>query len=149
MLAHLEYYRSSTWLQIRKSMWNSISNYLPGLPRKSAYFSFICSLMKYGTLSRTHTKSTTMIQLRKCSVELQDSTKTIHYTRYSNVSYILDELERPPLSQRRQEASLFFTQFNGLAQVPFEGILIDAYKCTRRKYNKKCRQIGHTNIRYG
>ena len=39
---------------------------------------------------------------------------------------------------------LFYKIINGLAQVPFEGILVEAYKGTRRKHNMKFRQIGHT-----
>ena len=52
----------------------------------------------------------------------------------------------PPLSQRRQEVCqiLLYKIINGLAQVAFEGILIKAYKDTRRKYNRKFRLIGHT-----
>ena len=38
---------------------------------------------------------------------------------------------------------------NGLAQVPFEGVLVEAYKGTRRKHNMKFRQIGHTSSQYG
>ena len=38
---------------------------------------------------------------------------------------------------------------NGLAQVPFEGILIVTYKGTRRKHNMKFKQIGHTTRQYG
>ena len=38
---------------------------------------------------------------------------------------------------------------NGLAQVPFEGVLVEAYKGTRRKHNMKFRQIGHTTSQYG
>ena len=33
---------------------------------------------------------------------------------------------------------------NSLAQVSFEGILIEAYKGTRRKHNMKFKQISHT-----
>ena len=60
-------------------------------------------------------------------------------------------LEWTPLSQRRQEARLilFYKIINGLAQVPFEGVLVEAYKGTRRKHNMKFRQIGHTTIQYG
>ena len=39
---------------------------------------------------------------------------------------------------------LFYTIINGLTQVPFEGVLDEAYKGTRRKHNMKFRQIGHT-----
>ena len=46
-------------------------------------------------------------------------------SRYSSVSDMLDVLGWTPLSQRRQEARLilFYKVINGLAQVPFEGVL--------------------------
>ena len=71
------------------------------------------------------------------------------YSRYSSVSDMLDELGWTPLSQRRQEARLilFYKIINGLAQVPFEGVLVEAYKGTRRKHNMKFRQIGHRKDR--
>ena len=64
---------------------------------------------------------------------------------------MLDVLGWTPLSQRRQEARLilFYKIINGLAQVPFEGVLVEAYKGTRRKHNMKFRQIGHTTSQYG
>ena len=57
--------------------------------------------------------------------------------RYSSVSDMLDVLGWTPLSQSRQEARLilFYKIINGLAQVPFEGVLVEAYKGTRRKHN--------------
>ena len=54
---------------------------------------------------------------------------------------MLDELGWPLLSQRRQGGStnsqliLFYKIINGLAQVHFEGVLIEAYNGTRRKHN--------------
>ena len=56
-----------------------------------------------------------------------------------------------PLSQRRQEAwlILFYKIIIGLAQVPFEDVLVEAYKGTRRKHNMKFRQIGHATSQYG
>ena len=33
--------------------------------------------------------------------------------------------------------------------MPFEGVLIEVYKGTRRKHNMKSRQIGHTTSQYG
>ena len=51
---------------------------------------------------------------------------------------MLDVLGWTPLSQRKQEA-----------QVPFEGVLVKAYKGTRRKHNMKFRQIGHSTSQYG
>ena len=38
---------------------------------------------------------------------------------------------------------------NGLAQVPIEGVLVEAYNGSRRKHNMKFRQIGHTTSQYG
>ena len=73
-----------------------------------------------------------------------------HYY-YSSVSDMLDVLGWTPLSQRRQEARLilFYKIINGLAQAPFEGVHVEAYKGTRRKHNMKFRQIGHTTSQYG
>ena len=73
------------------------------------------------------------------------------YSRYFCVSDMLDVLWWPPLSHKRQEARpiLFKKIINGLAQVPFEGVLVEAYKGTRRKPNMKFRQIGHTASQYG
>ena len=64
---------------------------------------------------------------------------------------MLDLLGWTPLSQRRQEARLilFYKIINGLAQVPIEGGLVEAYKGTRRKHNMNFRQIGHTTSQYG
>ena len=41
------------------------------------------------------------------------------------------------------------TIINGLAQVPFECVLVEAYTGIRRKHNMKFRQIGHTTSQYG
>ena len=73
------------------------------------------------------------------------------YSRYSSVSDMLNVLGWPLLSQRRQEAGLilFYKIINGLAQVPFEGVLVEAYKGTRRKHSMKFRHIGHTPSQYG
>ena len=73
------------------------------------------------------------------------------YSRYSSVSDMLDVLGRTLLSQRRQEGRLilFYKVNNGLAQVPFEGVIVEAYKGTRRKHNMKFKQIGHTTSQYG
>ena len=42
---------------------------------------------------------------------------------------------------------LFYKIINGLAQVPFEGVLVEAYKGTRRKHNMKF--LDHTTSQYG
>ena len=68
-----------------------------------------------------------------------------------SVSDMLDVLGWTPLSERRQEARLIllYKIINSLAQVPFEDVLVKAYKGTRRKHNMKFRQIGHTTSQYG
>ena len=70
---------------------------------------------------------------------------------FNPTSDMLDELGWPPLSQRRQKARLivFYTIINGLAQLLFEGALIQALYGTRRKHNIKYRQICHTTSQYG
>ena len=64
---------------------------------------------------------------------------------------MFDVLGWTPLSEMRHETRLilFYKIINGLAQKPFEGVLVEAYKDTRRKHNMKFRQIGHTTSQYG
>ena len=52
---------------------------------------------------------------------------------HSSVSEMLHELRLPTLSQRRYEARLIilYKMINGLAEVPFEGVLIEVYKNTQ------------------
>ena len=45
---------------------------------------------------------------------------------------------------RRLDLFCFTKLLTVLAQVPFEGVLVEAYKGTRRKHSMKFRQIGHT-----
>ena len=68
------------------------------------------------------------------------------YARYSNISDMIDGLGWRPLSQRRQACQqiLIYKIINGLAQVPSEGVLTEAYRGTKRKHNMKFIQIGHT-----
>ena len=63
---------------------------------------------------------------------------------YSSVSEMLYEMGWLSLSQRRHETRLIlcYKIIKGLAEVPFEGILIEEYKDTRIKQNKTLRQIG-------
>ena len=79
-----------------------------------------------------------------CIAELQGSSKV--GIQEASVYDMFDVLGWTPLSQRRQEARLiiFYKIINGLAQVVFEGVLVEAYKGTRRKHDIKFRQIGHT-----
>ena len=72
----------------------------------------------------------------ECLITAESSCKALSFLVSSNSSNILDVLGWTPLSQRRQEARLipFYKIINGLAQVPFEGVLVEAYKGTRRKH---------------
>ena len=90
----------------------------------------------------THTKSTTVIRLRGCSVELQGSSKVgIQDTLVFLICLMCWD------GHLFLKGDLFLKKIiNGLAQVPFEGILVDAYKSTRRKHNMK---IGHTTSQNG
>ena len=76
----------------------------------------------------THTKNTSdkIERVQRRAARFVKS----RYSRYSSVSDMLDVLGWTPLSQRRQEARLilFHKIINGLAQVPFEGVLVEAYK---------------------
>ena len=73
------------------------------------------------------------------------------YSRSSSVSGMLDVLGWTSFSQRRHASRfiMFYKIINGLAQVPFECVLVEAYKGTRRKHNMKFRQIGHSTSQYG
>ena len=48
-----------------------------------------------------------------------------------------------------QDLFCFTKLLTVLAQEPFEGVLVEAYKSTRRKHSMKFRQIGHTTSQYG
>ena len=126
---------------------------LKGCPEKlkqTAYFSLVRSFMEYGaTVWDPYQKhnSDKIERVQRRAARLVKS----RYSRYSSVSDMLDVLGWTPLSQRRQEARLilFYKIINGLAQVLFEGVLVEAYKDSRRKHNMKFRQIGHTTSQYG
>ena len=99
-----------------------------------------------GPLFVTHTKNTSdkVERVQRRAARFVKS----RYSRYSSVSDMLDVLGWTPFSQRRQEARLilFYKIINSWAQVPFEGVLVEAYQGTR---SMKFRQIGHTTSQYG
>ena len=125
---------------------------LKGCPEKlkqTAYFSLIRSFMEYGATVWDPYQKYNSDKIERVQRRAARFVKS-RYSRYSSVSDMLDVLGWTPLSQRRQEARLilFYKIINGLAQVPFEGVLVEAYKGTRRKHNMKFRQIGHTTSQY-
>ena len=97
----------------------------------------------------TNTKSTTAIMLRGCSVELQGSSKVgIQDTLVFLTCLMCCDGHLFLIGDMKLDI-FFYKIINGLAQVPFEVVLVEAYKGTRRKYNMKFRQIGHTTIQCG
>ena len=116
--------------------------------KQTAYFSLIHSFTEYGaTVWDPYQK------YQKYQIYNNDKVERVQrraarfvksrYSRYSSVSDMLDVLGWTPLSQRSQEARLilFYKIINGLAHVPFEGVIVEAYKGTRRKHSMKFRQI--------
>ena len=93
----------------------------------------------------THTKSTTVIRLRGAA----QAARLIksRYSRYSSVSDVFG-MAASFSKETRSSNYYFYKIINGLAQVPFEGVLVEAYKGTRRKHNMKFRQIGQTTSQY-
>ena len=129
---------------------------LKGCPEKlkqTAYFSLICSFMEYGATVWDPYQKYNSDKIERVQHRAARFVKS-RYSRYSSVSDMLDVLGWMHLSQRRQEAQiiLFYKIINGLAQVPFEDVVVEAYyyyKGNRRKHNMKFRQIGHTTSQYG
>ena len=117
--------------------------------KQTAYFSLIRSFMEYGATVWDPYQKYNSDKIERVQRRAARFVK-IRYSRYSSVSDMLDVLGWTPLSQRRQEARLilFYKIINGLAQVPFECVLVEAYKSTRRKHNMKF-EIGHTTSQYG
>ena len=109
---------------------------LKGCPEKlkqTAYFSLIRSSVEYGATvwdpyQKYNSDKVESVQRRAARFVKR------RYSRYSSVSDLLDVFGWTPLSQRRQEARLIlcYKIINGLAQVPFEGVLVEVYKGTRR-----------------
>ena len=85
---------------------------------------------------------------RSCETQLVTTFQDLAQTHNKKGSQILICLMCwAPLSQRRQEARLIL--FYKIIKLLFEGVLVEAYKGTRRKHSMKFRQIGHTTSQYG
>ena len=103
---------------------------LKGCPEKhkqTAYFSLIRSSMEYGATVWDPYQTYNSDKVERVQRRAARFVKS-WYSRYSSVSDMLDVLGWTPLSQRSQEARLilFYKIINGLAQVPFEGVLDEA-----------------------
>ena len=120
--------------------------------KKTAYFSLIRSFMEYGATVWDSYQKYNSDKIERVQRRAARFVKS-RYLRYYSVSDMLYVLGWTPLSQWRQEAQLFlfYKIINGLAQVPFECVLVEAYKLkgTSRKHNMKFRPIGHTTSQYG
>ena len=113
--------------------------------KQTAYFSLIRSFMEYGATVWDPYQKYNSDKVERVQCRAARFVKS-RYSRYSSVSDRLDVLGWTSLSN---ETGHFYKIINGLAQVSFEGILVEAYKGTRRKHNLKFRQIGHTTSQYG
>ena len=122
---------------------------MKGYPEKlkhTAYFSLIRSFMEYGATVWDRYQST----LRGCSVQLQGSAKVgIHDTLVFLICLKCWGGRLFLKGDRRLDLFCFYKIINGLAQVPLEGVLVEAYKGTRRKHDMEFTQIGHTTSQYG
>ena len=116
------------------TMTNKANSNLKGCPEKlkqTAYFSLIRSFMEYGATVCDPYQKYNSDKVERVQRRVARFVKS-RYSRYSSVSNMLDVLGWLPLSQRRQEARLilFYKIINGLAQVSFEGVLVETYKGT-------------------
>ena len=112
---------------------------LKGCPEKlkqTALFSLIRSFMEYGATVWDPYQKYNSDKIERVQRGAARFVKS-RYSRYSSVSDMLDVLGWMPLSQRRQEAplTLFYKIINGLAQVPFECVLVEAYNMIFNMYN--------------
>ena len=82
------------------------------------------------TLSGTHTKNATDTKLRGCRVScnLQDLLKVGIQDTLVFLICLLSWDDRLFLKETGGSLILFYKIINGLAQVPFEDVLIEAYK---------------------
>ena len=112
--------------------------------KQTTYFSLIRSSMEYGATVWDPYQKYNSDKIERVQRRAARFVKS-RYSRYSSVSDMLDVLGWTPLSQRRQEARLilFYKIINGLAQVPFECVLVEAYKGTRRKHSMKIKLVNH------
>ena len=104
------------------NLWVTISMTCNG---QTAYFSLILSFIEYGVTAWDPYNSEKVERVQRQAARFVKS-------RYSDALVFLICLMcwgLPHFSQRRQEARiiLFYKIINGLAQVPFKGILVEAY----------------------
>ena len=114
------------------SFWRRNLRGCPDKFKQIAYFSLIRSFMEYGATGWDLYQKYNSDKIESVQRRAARFVKS-RYSRYSSVSVMLDVLGWTPLSQSRQEARLilFYKIINRLAQVPFEGGLVEAYKGTR------------------
>ena len=100
----------------------------------------------------TRTKSTTVIRLRGCCVELQGSSKV---GIQDTLVFLICRMCWGGRLLLKGDGRLDLFCFTKLLTVwhkctsKSEGVLVEAYKGTRRKHNIKFRQISHTTSMYG
>ena len=118
--------------------------------KELAYFSLVRSFMEY---SATVWDPYQKFNVDKIEMVQRRAARFVKgkYRRTESVTLLLDSLGWPSLARRRSDARLilFYKVINNLAAVPYEHLLEDAYKGTRRKHSHKFRQIRYQTSQYG
>ena len=118
--------------------------------KELAYFSLVRSFMEY---SATVWDPYQKFNVDKIEMVQRRAARFVKgkYRRTESVTLLLDSLGWPSLARRRSDARLilFYKVINNLAAVPYEHLLEDAYKGTRRNHSHKFRQIRYQTSQYG
>ena len=98
----------------------------------------------------THTKNTTVIKLRWCSVELQGTSKVgIQDTLVFLISLMCLGGRLFLKGDRRLDLLCFTKLLTVWHRCPLKAPIVEAYKATSRKHNMKFLPICHTTSQYG
>ena len=118
--------------------------------KQTAYCSLIRSFMEYGATAWDPCQKYNSDKVERVQRRAARFVKS-RYSRYSSVSDMLDVLGWTPLSQRRQEARLilFYILINGLAQVPFECVLVEVDHKSGRLRRYRCGLSNTPSFRSG
>ena len=107
---------------------------LKGCPEKlkqTAYFSLIRSFMEYGATVWDPYQKYNSDKIERVQRRAARFIKSRYSSYTTSISDMLDVLVDASFSKETQ-LILFYKIINGLPQVPFEGVLVEAYKGTRK-----------------
>jgi len=125
---------------------------LKGCPEKlkeMAYFALIRSCVEYSaTVWDPHHKG----NIKKLEGVQRRAARFVkgRYSRFDSVTCMLDDLGWPTLEKRRKDARLilFYKIINNLAAVPYQDVLKEPARCTRKNHSKPFRIIGTNTNQY-